>query len=423
MNSFIFKKYQFDTTTNIAAFDYEFSDGRQFQEQVIFAAGDHYDEKVLDRALFLAFVLIGTSYYKTFPTSKIEFSAHTLDTAQADFFNSVYREGLSQFAFENDLTRDQLAYFSVSSDVSRHTLTYEGEGVVALQSGGKDSLLVATLLREASIDFTPWYVTSSEEHPNVLDSFESPVLVAKRLLDHQALLKAKSEGGLNGHVPVTYILQSLALIQTVLLGKNTILVSIAHEGEESHEWIGDLPVNHQWSKTWGAEQAFMSYVETYVATGFQIGSPLRQHSELKVAELFVKHAWNEYGHTFSSCNVINYQQGHVNTTLKWCGDCPKCANSYLLFAPFLEAVELQSLFNDQDLFVKPSLYDTFKGLLGIDGFMKPFECVGEIEELRLAYHMAQKRGGYALLPFAVPESSFDYEQTYPAQSWATKMLQ
>jgi hypothetical protein len=55
--------------------------------------------------------------------------------------------------------------------------------------------------------------------------------------------------------------------------------------------------------------------------------------------------------------------------------------------------------------------------------MKPFECVGEIDELRLAYHKAQTKDGYEPLPFEVPSSSFDYEQTYSAQAWAAKMLQ
>ncbi len=55
--------------------------------------------------------------------------------------------------------------------------------------------------------------------------------------------------------------------------------------------------------------------------------------------------------------------------------------------------------------------------------MKPFECVGEIAELRLAYHMAQKRGGYEPLSFAVPVSAFDYGQEYDAQDWARKMVQ
>jgi hypothetical protein len=142
-----------------------------------------------------------------------------------------------------------------------------------------------------------------------------------------------------------------------------------------------------------------------------------------VAELFVKHSWESYGHEFSSCNVANYQQGEDNTELKWCGNCPKCANSYLLFAPFLPAGELKSIFNGQDLFAKASLELIFKGLLGIDNVPKPFECVGEIDELRLAYHRCQLKGDYQPLPFSVPDSAFDYMQTYPAQEWAVKMLQ
>lgn len=423
MRQFIFQSYEFNKATQTAMFNYGFDDGREFQESVVFAGTSDYDAKVLDRAMFLAFVLVGVSYYKTFPTREVLFSEHTLTQDQADFFTRVYQEGLGQFAYENNLTRGQLAQFIASADQKIKPLDYVGEGSIVLESGGKDSLLLTSLLQESGRDFTPWYVTNTADHPQVLDTLNSPLTVATRVLDYQALQQAIADGGKNGHVPVTYILQSFALIQAILLGKDTVVVSIAHEGEEPHGQIGNLAVNHQWSKTWGAEQAFASYVNDFIASGLRIGSPLRQFSEMKVAELFVRHAWGEFGHLFSSCNVANYRQGHANSTLKWCGECPKCANSYLLFAPFLEASELQTLFGGQDLFVKPLLVDTFKGLLGVDGVMKPFECVGEVDELRFAYHKALAQGGYQQLPFEVPVSSFDYQQTYPAQAWATTMLQ
>jgi len=420
---FIFDSYTFDPANVTAQFIYKFDDGCEFKEVIEFSGASQYDNAILDRALFLAFVLIGTSYYKTFPTREVVFSRQMIDSWQADFFNTVYQEGLSQFAFENKLTRDDLAHFEASHDEPLTPREYNGEGVLALESGGKDSLLVASLLEENGVAFTPWYVSSADDSPTVLHDFKEPLLSIKRLIDHEGLQKAQVDGAMNGHVPVTYIIESLALIQAILLGKQQVVVSIAHEGEEAHDWIGDLPVNHQWSKTWGAEQALAAYVEKYITPGLQIGSPLRQYSELKMAELFAGHAWKKYGHTFSSCNIINYKQGHLNATLKWCGECPKCANSYLLFAPFIDASELQSLFNGQDLFLKPLLENTFKGLLGIDGVMKPFECVGEVDELRLAYHKAMGRGGYQPLPFEVPESSFDYERRYPAQAWAVEMLQ
>lgn len=413
MSKFIFEDYSFQNLT--ASFRYSFEGGLSFEEKVVFSDVGEYDKELLDRALFLSFILIGTSYYKAFPTREVEIKKGDIDEWQVGFFDKVYQEGLSQFAFENNLARDDLAHFSPSNDQPKEPVHYSSTGTLALQSGGKDSLLTASLLLEKNRQFTPWYVASGDSHPAVLDDLGHPLQTVLRQLDHAALAQARDNDGKNGHVPVTYIVQSLALVQAILLGKSHILVSIAHEGEEPHAWIDDLPVNHQWSKTWAAEQAFSEYVQRYVSPDIKIGSPLRHLSELRLAEIFVQKAWQKYGGRFSSCNIANYRQGADNSELRWCGDCPKCANSYLLFAPFLDFDELKAIFGGQDLFEKPSLQEDFRGLLGIDGAMKPFECVGEVEELRLAYHMAQDRGGYGFLSFTVPISTFDYKAEYPAQ--------
>jgi hypothetical protein len=419
---FIFKSYEFSEATAVATFRYGFDDGKEFEEKVMFAPGGSYDRELLDRALFFSFVLAGTSYFKTFPTPNVRFDTGVLDAWQVHFFNKVYQEGLSQFAFENKLERSNLAQFDVTG-VAPAPTSYDGRETIALQSGGKDSLLTATLLNEKNTDYTSWYIANSSHHPALLDTLGSPLKKALRSIDRDGLITAKEQGGLNGHVPVTYIVTSYALIDAILSGANRVLLSVGHEGEEPHDWIGDLPVNHQWSKTWQAEQDFTVYVRRYITPDIQVGSPLRGFSELKIAQLFVEHCWEKYGHLFSSCNRANYQQGADNTQLKWCGECPKCANSFLLFAPFLPAEELKSLFSGQDLFAKPLLQETFKGLLGIDGVMKPFECVGETPELRRAYHMAIERGGYQSVSFEVPDSDFDYEREYDSQQWARQMVQ
>ena len=423
MSEFIFEKYHFNKDTSVASFNYEFDDGRRFEEKISFAKGEVLNEELLDKALFLSFVLTGTSYAKTFPTPRARFSPGlVIDAWQAKFFNMVYQEGMSQYAYENRLTRDDLLHFDATPVAKQDSANYSGDGILALQSGGKDSLLTAALLSKNNQPFMPWHVSSTDHHPAVLDTFAHPLVSAQRFLDRSALVEAATAGARNGHVPITYIVQSWAIIQAVLLGKNKVLVSAAHEGEEPYAWIGDLPINHQWSKTWSAEKAFAEYVHTYISPDIQVGSPLRGLTELRVAELFIQNAWQQYGHSFSSCNVANYKQGADNSTLKWCGNCPKCANTFLLFAPFLPPSELKSLFAGQDLFAKSTLQQTFKGLLGIDGVMKPFECVGEIDELRLAYHMAQAKGGYQPLSFSVPDSQFDYLHEYPSQSWAKELV-
>lgn len=419
---FHFKNYGYDKVTSTAWFEYAHDNGVSYREEIqLTEASEGYNQEVFDRTLFLAFLLVGTSYYKSFPTRNITFSVGGIDSWQASFLNKVYQEGLSQYAFENELTRQDLAQFTETTGHQDAAVSYTGGGVLALQSGGKDSLLVAQLLEQKGISYDAWYVASGSSYPAVLDRLNATILVSHRQIDIPAIKKALSMGGKNGHVPVTYIVLSYALLQAVLLGKNTILAAVAHEGEEPHGWIDDLPVNHQWSKTWPAEQLFSEYVKKYVSADIQIGSPLRHISELRLTELFSEYAWGQVGDAFSSCNIANYKQGVDNSRLSWCGECPKCANSYLLFAPFIDKTELDKRLGG-DLFKKPQLIDTFKGLLGVDGIMKPFECVGEVGELRLAYELAKAKG-FSELPFDVPSSNFSKNKEYESQEWAKAMLQ
>jgi hypothetical protein len=423
---FRFDSYSLNNQTGEAEFRYRFGDEYSFSEKIQFELGDQpavpaERAKLIDRALFLSFVLIGTSYYKAFPTTEVKLD-QALDKWQASFFDSVYQEGLGQFAYENDLTRADLAHFADTVIDNAQPEKYNGTGILSPQSGGKDSLLTAVLLNKAGLDFTPWFLASGDHHPKVLDMLPGQLHLAVRSFDRESLNHAEADGGKNGHVPITYIMQSLALIQALILGKNQILLSIGHEGVEPNAHIGDLSVNHQWSKTWPAEQQMAEYVRRYISPDIQIGSPLRDLSELKIAELFYKYAWAEFGHDFSSCNVANYRQHADNSKLKWCGNCPKCANSFIIFAPFVPKSELKSLFDGQDLFAKQSLEHSFKGLLAIDGVEKPFECVGATDELRWGYHQAVKKG-YTQLPFSVPEApAYDYNQKYDGQTWAIELL-
>lgn len=416
MSAFRFVSYMF--VDGEAAFTYR-DDAREYVERVRFSLDDTpYNEAVLDRALFLAFLLIGTSYYKVSPTRDVVVEQGALDDWQADFLNHVYQEGMSQFAFENNLTRADLAHFTATGE-AEPAVAYTGTGILSLQSGGKDSLLVASQLQQGGDAFAPFYISNGPAYPEVLDEL-GVVVAAQRLLDREALRAAAAAGGRDGHVPVTCIVMAIALVQAILLGKNTVLTAIGHEGDEPHDWIGDLLVNHQWAKTWQAEQFFAEYVRRYVSPDIRVGSPLRSYTELKIAELFAEKAWPTYGRLFSSCNLGNYKQGANNRTLTWCGDCPKCANSYLLFAPFVSRQELDALFGGESLLERADLHETFKGLLGIDNTMKPFECVGEVDEMRLAYHMAVERG-YTALPFEVPRSQFNKDKRYPAQTWIKEL--
>ena len=414
---FEFLDYHFDPESAQVTFRYRGADDTIFTEEIFFKKpADDYDTELLDRALFLAFVLSGTSYYKAQPTKTVKLN-QPLTASQADFFSRVYQDGLSQFAFENSLTRADLAHFTASTEDApnaevENDITAAPEPPLAasetplvLQSGGKDSLLTATLLAEEDRTFSTLFISSDGSAPDVLKSDNLQIITRK--LD---LKNLKNPAYKNGHVPVTFINQSLALVQAILNGQTTVLTSIGQEGNEpatiikspaaaDAETEPDLPVNHQWSKTAAAERLFQNYLSENIAKNLTVTSPLRRHTEPEIARLFVAKCWEKYGHAFSSCNIANYKQSHLAAKLTWCGRCAKCANSYLLFCPYLEAAEQQSLFNGEDLLEVPELTDTFKGLLGVDNILKPFECVGEVRELRNCY--AHKLAGYGDLPFEI----------------------
>ena len=417
---FIFEDYSFDENSGLLTFHYSFDGIITFTEYVRFEPTHTYDRMVFDKAVFLAFVLAGVSYYKSYPTRSVAFATHKISAEQALFFSEVYRDGLSQFIYENSLSPDDIAVFSASHDAVDKPSSYGGSGTLILQSGGKDSLLLATLIGAKAGTLNAWYMSQSANYPAILDSLPGRLHVPVREIDTATLAAVKADGALNGHVPITFINLAYAIVDATLHGYDTVLAAIGREGEEPYDHIGDFAIRHQWSKTWHAETLFSNYIHHVISPDLRVGSPLRGLSELKIAQLFVKNCWNRYGGSFSSCNKANYRQGHDNKILKWCANCPKCANSYLLFAPFLRQEQLEEVFGS-NLFVDSSLYGTFKGLLGIDGVVKPFECVGETDELRAAYAMALRQG-YDPLPFDVPSVQFDIDAQEDAQLWATQLI-
>ncbi len=392
--SFKFLDYGFDKQSGLATFRYQ-SEETVFTEKIHFAVSElvDYNEAVLDKALFFAFVVLGTSYYKVRAGKNIELS-RAITVRQAEIFNKIYQEGMSQFAFENNLKRSDLAEFVGENTESNAEETFVRGASLVTVSGGKDSLLAAEMTRGSGIEYKVTYISAQESYPEIINEFGEPIII-RREIDKENL---KNAGGFNGHVPVTIINQALALIQAILIGYSRVEFGIGKEGFEPHAWIDDLPVNHQWSKTAEAQGLMDEYIRTFITPSIKIDSLLKDYSELEIARLFADRCWAKYGDKFSSCNVANYKQDANNTALKWCGKCAKCANSYLLFAPFVSPSEQLKIFG-HDLFSDPEMTEIFKGLLGVDGVMKPFECIASIEELRYAYK--NRLPGYGNLPFEI----------------------
>jgi hypothetical protein len=105
---------------------------------------------------------------------------------------------------------------------------------------------------------------------------------------------------------------------------------------------------------------------------------LRHLNEMQIAELFCR--TTAYDDVLTSCN--NAYTIDRPATQRWCGHCPKCRFVFLALAPFAGLDRMIRIFG-ANLLEDESQLPGYRALLGI-GSVKPFECVGEIEESQAA---------------------------------------
>jgi len=70
----------------------------------------------------------------------------------------------------------------------------------------------------------------------------------------------------------------------------------------------------------------------------------------------------------------------------WCTKCEKCAFIYLLLSAWLNPIDVSNIFG-VNMFEDKNNIETFLRLIGAEGRMKPFECVGTFNEAKAAFHL------------------------------------
>jgi hypothetical protein len=366
------------------------------------------NKDIVDALCYYTFILAGTSYYKLYVAPEMKIN-QPMDYWQADFFNMIYAGGLSQFIYENNLQPSDIAHFEATSEASHIAQQYNGKGLLLMQSGGKDSLLSAELLKSAGHKFYAWHMSTTGKYPKAIDATPAKkIIVSTRKIDLVKIQAERNKGGLNGHIPFSAIFAGYGLIQAALLNLQFLIASNESSADEANVEVNGYKVNHQYSKTFAVEKAIQEYLDRYVSHEMHYGSLLRPFDELTVGRLFAKYAWPKYKHKFSSCNLANYKQGEDSGDLTWDGTCPKCANTFLLLAPFVPKKELTGVFNDKNVLTNPEMTETFRQLMGLSE-IKPFECVGTFSEMKKAYQLAVKKNSdYMNEGIPVPEAT-DYQ--------------
>jgi len=402
IRAFHFVRCAFDAQTGVAQLVYAFDDGPELIETVTVPGApfalDEARSAAAQRALRLLHLIAGVSYYKVAVPPTIAIDSYAIDADTAALLETIYLNGLGEFAYRNGLNLHGRIVFPVGGPsgpiasaigpegppTNVASVGLSGHALVAI-GGGKDSLVSIEALRGIGVAQTVTWIGGSQLIKACAERTGLPTLNLGRQLAPE-LFEYNRLGAWNGHIPVTAVNSAILVFAAVLLGADQVVFSNERSASYGSFIEGTGEVNHQWSKGWAFEQAFGDHVQRHVAADLKYYSLLRPLSELAVARQFAK--ISRYDAHFSSCNR-NFHILGERPVNRWCGVCPKCHFVFLALAPFMPKPRLVGIFGR-------NLLDDASQIAGYDALLeyqdhKPFECVGEGKESRAAMATLSER--------------------------------
>ena len=393
----IYRSYKITSRTGHFAFSYEFllEPDITFTPELLIPFSKLPLGQIIDNFAFHLGLVELISYWKCACPAEIVIEAGVISEEQITWWKDLFIHGLGEFfftnrinPFENDFLKITLGNapsrspreFSPAREFSPEGVPANYRGDLILTSGGKDSVVTLNLLRnelhqQAAVLLNPTRAALDNAR---LAGYRNPVIL-RRTIDRK-LLELNSQGYLNGHTPFSAYLAFAGLTAAALNGYTQVIVSNERSADEENLISGELAINHQYSKSYRFECRFQEYVEKFISSDLSYFSFLRPLYDLQVTRLFAN--FPEHHHSFRSCNVGERQD-------TWCKRCAKCAFVYLSLSAFLDDQTLFGIFSG-NLFENADIQHQLKLLAGLEG-EKPFDCVGTIEECRLAILLSYSR--------------------------------
>jgi hypothetical protein len=293
----------------------------------------------------------------------------------------VVRGGLSTFA-----ARDRVAAVPMrgeTPDVS----------VLSFCGGGKDSLVAMKLLERAGVPFASYAYAHS-----IYGAAAPQMALIDRLLDHGKPARRHRQWVYDDFVdsPVLalhpeYAARSLTAAETpssifgvlpVVLAHGYRHIALAHEKSAN---VGNLvwdktgeDVNHQWGKSLAAETLINEYLKKELVADVSYFSVLQPIYDVVIFRLLAKDL--DAVPSTHSCNVKK----------PWCKRCPKCAYVWLGYQAHLPSAIVDAMFGE-NLFELAENQLAYRQMLGLEAHT-PFECIGQIDEARLAFELCRRKG-------------------------------
>jgi hypothetical protein len=330
---------------------------------------------------------------------RLEVKALSLEPEEEELWRSWFRGILSEIFFKLGLSAELELNFSGERLAPRQDAPRLSDSAILLSGGGKDSIVAAELLKRIDVGFR-WYsveagaFTAVRELAKLCGDF--PMTTSSWFLEIQGSsgFKRFDPNRLRQfHFWQKKRLQRIIYwpslmspaIEACLLGEAVgsrhILIGTERSANEGNGiWVGDLEVNHQYTKCYSFEREFAAFIAKYLHPDLRYAGLLMPFYELQIGKMLAAHP--QYFSAIKSCN--RRVKGR-----NWCLTCPKCAFVFLIMSAFVDKEAVARMFG-ADLLTEPSLVQTFVDLCG-GGDHKPLECVGVTDESLLALHLAAQR--------------------------------
>ena len=390
------------------AFDFNLDERYHFRPTLDIPARPFFDwdsipETQLQTLAFQIGMTELVSYWKIACPKKVVVKPFALTESQKSFWKKLYYNGLGEFLYLNSITVSEADLMEIVTlpidSMPSHGLRWNDMGscvqfeerTLVPIGGGKDSVVTLECLCN-EIPVIPLIVNPRGATLNCVKTAgykENEFIVINRTLD-PTMLKLNAEGYLNGHTPFSALLAFISVL--VAFGSRSQYIALSNENSANESTVPGTNINHQYSKSIEFESDFRNYVAENLSDEVQYFSFLRPLSELQIAKLFSQ--CEAYHPVFRSCNA-------GSKTDSWCGKCPKCLFTWIILSPFLSREKLTAIFG-KDLMADESLRPILEELNGTAA-VKPFECVGTVEEVRACLKDAGISTGSMTAAAKVPE--------------------
>lgn len=384
--TFRFVAVEIDEQAPSVTLRYALDDAVAFSETIRFDdvawPSDRVRQEAFRRLARLLHLLAGVSYFKTAVPPAMAVETGPLSPRLRALLQDVYTLGLGEFAYRNQIdVRERVAFPPAAGTVTEPVaLPATGRTLVPI-GGGKDSVVALEIVQQAGREAICFSVGRATPIVRCVEVSGLPHAVAVRALSPN-IGEVNANGALNGHVPVTAVVSTIALMTAVLHGADAVAMANERSASEGNLVWNGLDVNHQWSKGADFERELRGLIEAEIAVGLDYRSVLRSASELAIARAFSR--LERFHPHFTSCNTV-FRLDPARRRSNWCGDCPKCRFVYLALAPWLDPPALRAIFG-VDMLDDDAQYDGFCDLAGLREH-KPFECVGEEAESLVAMRL------------------------------------